>query len=73
MYGIRKQYYLRYCGLYTEEEIQNGIIDTEIVIDILIDNFILVYDQGLKLGDYVLREITRNLEEKRYLNLSLNY
>lgn len=69
---IRKQYYLRYCGLYTEEEIQNGIIDTEIVIDILIDNSIFTFDQGLKLGDYVLKEITNNLEQKRYLNLSLN-
>ena len=58
--------------MYSEEEIQNGIIDTEIVIDILIDNFILAYDQGLKLGDYVLKEITKNLEQKRYLNLSLN-
>lgn len=69
---IRKQYYLRYCGLYTEEEIQNGIIDTEIVIDILIDNSIFAFDQGLKLGDYVLKEINNNLEEKRYLNLSLS-
>ena len=69
---IRKQYYLRYCGLYTEEEIQNGIIDTEIVIDILIDNSIFAFEQGLKLGDYVLKKINNNLEEKRYLNLSLS-
>lgn len=69
---IRKQYYLRYCGLYAEAEIQNGIIDTEIVIDILIDNSIFAFDQGLKLGDYVLKQINNNLEEKRYLNLSLS-
>ena len=68
---IRSEYYLRYCGLYTEEEIQNGIIDTEIVIDILINNSIVEYDQGLKVGDYVLREISNNLEQKRYLNLRL--
>ena len=69
---IRSEYYLRYSGLYTEEEIQNGIIDIEIVIDILIDNFIFAYDHGLKIGDYVLKEITNNLEQKKYLNLSIN-
>ncbi len=68
---IRSEYYLRYCGLYTEEEIQNGIIDIEIVIDILIGNYIFKFDQGLKIGDYVLKEITKKLEQKRYLNLSL--
>ena len=68
---IRSEYYLRYSGLYSEEEIQDGIIDTEIVIDILTGNYIFNYDQGLKLGDYVLKEITRNLEQKRYLNLGL--
>jgi mannose/fructose/N-acetylgalactosamine-specific phosphotransferase system component IIB len=68
---IRSDYYLRYCGLYTEEEIQNGIIDIEIVIDVLIGNYIFKFDQGLKIGDYVLKEITKNLEQKRYLNLSL--
>ncbi len=68
---IRSEYYLRYSGLYSEEEIQRGIIDTEIVIDILTGNYIFTYDQGLKLGDYVLKEITKSLEQKRYLNLSL--
>ena len=68
---IREEYYLRYCGLYTEEEIQNGIIDTEIVIDMLIDNYVIEYKEGLKLGNYVLTEITKNLEQKRYLNLSI--
>ena len=68
---IRSEYYLRYSGLYSEEEIQDGIIDTEIVIDILIGNYNIRYDQGLKLGDYVLKEITKSLEQKRYLNLSL--
>lgn len=68
---IRSEYYLRYSGLYSEEEIQRGIIDTEIVIDILTGNYIFTYDQGLRLGDYVLKEITKNLEQKRYLNLSL--
>ena len=68
---IRKEYYLRYYGLYSEEEIQNGIIDTEIVIDMLIDNYVIEYKEGLKLGDYVLTEITKNLEQKRYLNLSI--
>ena len=69
--AIREEYYLRYYGLYSEEEIQNGIIDTEIVIDMLIDNYVIEYKEGLKLGNYVLTEITKNLEQKRYLNLSI--
>lgn len=68
---IRSEYYLRYSGLYSEEEIQDRIIDTEIVIDILIDNYVIEYKEGLKLGDYVLKEIAKSLEQKRYLNLSL--
>ena len=38
---IREAYELRYYGLYSKEEIENGIIDTEIVIDIMIDNYVI--------------------------------
>ena len=62
--SIRKDYYLRYYGIYTEEEIQMGILDTEIVIDFIIENYEMVFENGLKIGDYVLREITKNIDRK---------
>ena len=35
---IRNIYYLRYFGLYTKEEIDNGVLDNEIIIDFILDN-----------------------------------
>ena len=35
---LASDYRLRYAGLYTEEEIKNGVLDNEIVIDMLIGN-----------------------------------
>ena len=66
---IREQYELRYAGLYSKEDIKNGIIDIEIVIDILTDNYIIEFKDGLKVGEYLLGNIKKELEEKRYLNL----
>ena len=68
---VYEEYELRYQGLYTKEEIENGIIDTEIVIDSLIDNYIIEYKQGLKVGNYVLGKIKEELEYKRYLNMTI--
>ncbi len=66
---IREQYELRYAGLYSKEDIKNGIIDIEIVIDILTDNYIIEFKDGLKVGEYLLGSIKKELLEKRYLNL----
>ena len=35
---------LKYCSLYSREEIENGIIDTEIAIDLIIGNSPLKFD-----------------------------
>lgn len=35
---LRNQYYLKYNLLYSEEEIKKGIIDNEIIIDMIINN-----------------------------------
>lgn len=35
---LRKDYYFKYAGLYSEEEINGGVLDNEIVIDIVIGN-----------------------------------
>ena len=69
---IRSGYYLRYFGLYSENQIDDGILDTEIVIDFLIDNSIIEFENGIKIGDTILDIIKENIKEKRYLNLSVN-
>ena len=68
---IREQYELRYAGLYSEYDIKNGIIDTEIVIDMLTDNYIIEFSDGLKVGEYLLGNIKKELDERRYLNLTI--
>lgn len=69
---IRSEYELRYFGLYSEDEINAGVLDNEIAIDLLIDNSVIEYEDGLKIGDEFLGNIEHELEEKRYLNLTLN-
>ena len=69
---IRSEYELRYFGLYSEDEINAGVLDNEIAIDLLIDNSVIEYEDGLKIGDSFLGNIEHELEEKRYLNLTLN-
>ena len=69
---IGSEYELRYFGLYSEDEINAGVLDNEIVIDLLIDNSVIEYDEGLLVGDAFLGNIEHELEEKRYLNLNLN-
>ena len=69
---IRKEYKLRYYGIYTAKEIEEGVLDDEIAIDMMVDNSSIEYKDGLKLGEEFLGEIKRKLEEKRYLNLALN-
>ena len=41
---LRNDYMLKYCSLYSREEIENGIIDTEIAIDLIIGNSPLKFD-----------------------------
>ena len=51
---IGSEYELRYFGLYSEDEINAGVLDNEIVIDLLIDNSVIEYDEGLLVGDAFL-------------------
>ena len=69
---IRKEYKLRYLGLYSDEEIELGVLDNEIAIDLMVSNSSIEYEEGLKVGDRFLGNIEHGLEEKRYLNLSIN-
>ncbi len=72
---LRDRYALRYAGLYSEEEIKNGVIDNEIVIDFLVDeyknNYEVDIDNNLRLGNMVLRSIKNNIADKRYLTLTV--
>ena len=68
---IRAEYELRYFGIYSEDEIQAGVIDNEIVIDLLVNNSIIEYENGLIVGDRFLGDIEHGLEERRYLNMSI--
>ena len=68
---IRGEYELRYFGIYSEDEIKAGVIDNEIVIDLLVDNSIIEYENGLVVGDRLLGDIEKGLEERRYLNMSI--
>ena len=73
---LYRQYYVRYAGLYSEEEIENGILDKEIVIDAIIGNgkFSKEVEETAKglfeliVGD----EQSEKNYKKRYLNLALS-
>ncbi len=71
-----RQYYVRYAGLYSEDEIEKGILDKEIVIDAIIGNgkFSKEVEETAKglfeliVGD----EQSEKNYKKRYLNLALS-
>lgn len=69
---IRDEYELRYFGLYSEEEIKAGVLDNEIIIDLMVDNSTIEYSNGLKIGDMFLGQIQNSIEQKKYMNLTLN-
>ena len=68
----RDEYFLRYFGLYTLDDIKNGIIDDEIAIDLMIDNFSIILDGTLRVGDLLFNSIKQDLKYKRYLSLNIN-
>ena len=68
---IRAEYELRYFGLYSENEIKAGVLDNEIVIDLLIHNSVIKYHEGLIIGNTFLGNTVRDIEQKRYLNMTL--
>lgn len=73
---IRMLYSLKYSGVYNEEDISNGVIDNEIVIDMIIGNGKFPFD----LNDYVkeayksivLKKESVRVANKRYLNLTVS-
>ncbi len=69
---LRKEYYLRYSGLYKKEEIDKGIIDDEIAIDLIIDNYNITLDKNrLLVGTVLFNILIKSIKEKRYLNIKI--
>ena len=68
---LREEYTLRYYGIYSEDEIRKGIIDKEIVIDILCQNSSLVIPGIEELYESILKEEKKELDSKRYLKIQL--
>ena len=71
VYQYRDEYYLRYFGLYSYEEINMGVIDDEIAIDLMIDNFPITISNGLKVGDILFDTLIKSIGMKRYLNIHI--
>ena len=69
---IKNEYELRYSCLYSENEIKSGILENEIVIDLLIDDSIIKFDNGLYVDDTFLGNTVESLKQKKYLNITIN-
>ena len=75
---LRDNYSLKYQGLYSDEDIKNGVLDEEITIDIIIGNgeFPINVDEYVKDAYTSIvtqsKSITFSNEVKRYLNISLS-
>jgi hypothetical protein len=72
---LKQKYYLRYCNLYSQEEINGGIIDDEIAIDMIVDNEnfsdkIKEFSKGLY--EIITKDKIFINDKKRYLNISLS-
>src|SRR5574344_1672628 len=68
---LRNEYYLRYLGLYTKEEIDKGMIDTEIVIDLLSNNSKFTNQYIIDQGKKILKEYHSEIEKKTYLSITI--
>ena len=63
---IRNEYYLKYSGLYSEEQISKGILDNEIAIDIIIGNGIF----SLPINDYIVNAYETIVSKKNSIKLT---
>ena len=68
---IKAEYELRYFGVYSEDEIKSGVLEDEIVIDLLIDNSVIKYDNGLYIRNVFLGNVKHDIEQKRFLIMTL--
>ena len=68
---LLKTYKLKYFGLYTNSQIENGMLETEIAIDILCDNCEIKIQNNQKYFENIINNQIKLVEQRRYLNISL--
>lgn len=69
---LRNEYMLKYYGLYSKEEVEKGIIDTEIAIDLIIGNSSIKFDPDDIVNnayDKIISSSRINKIDKRYNSL----
>lgn len=70
---LKEEYELKYFGIYSLEEIEKGIIDTEIVIDILVGDYSYLKEEELEnLCKKILKSGKKETENKRFLIFNMN-
>ena len=70
---LKEEYELKYFGIYSLEEIEKGIIDTEIVIDVLVGDYPYFKKEELEnLCIEILKSEKKETDSRRYLILNMN-
>lgn len=70
---LKEEYELKYFGIYSLEEIEKGIIDNEIVIDVLVGDYPYFKEEELEnLCNEILKSEKKETENRRYLILNMN-
>ncbi len=69
---LKEEYELKYFGIYSIEEIEKGIIDNEIVIDVLIGDFPYFKKEELEdLCKEILKAEKRETDNRRYQHIKM--
>ena len=70
---LKEEYELKYFGIYSLDEIEKGIIDNEIVIDVLVGDFPYFKKEELEdLCKEILKAEKKETDSRRYLILNMN-
>ena len=70
---LKEEYELKYFGIYSPEEIEKGIIDNEIVIDVLVGDYPYFRKEDLdNLCTEILKSEKKETDSRRYLILNMN-
>ena len=71
--NLKEEYELKYFGIYSIDEIEKGIIDNEIVIDVLVGDFPYFKKEELEdLCKEILKAEKKETDSRRYLILNMN-
>ena len=71
--NLKEEYELKYFGIYSIDEIEKGIIDNEVVIDVLVGDFPYFKKEELEdLCKEILKAEKKETDSRRYLILNMN-